>query len=112
MELCLEGKTNKKIAQELMLSPRAVSYITNSPVFEDELYIRLRQHQMEHDLATSTVRIPRHLSDLDTLEKKLDNPNPRIQLAAAKKILDRAELRGYLKPQSLNNGRTLITGGT
>ncbi|KKK48203.1 hypothetical protein LCGC14_3147490 [marine sediment metagenome] len=89
MELCLEGKTNKQIAQELMLSPRAVSYIIHSPVFEDKIYIRRGHRQMEHDLATSTVRIPRHFSDLDTLEKKLDNPNPRIQLAAAKKILDR-----------------------
>ncbi len=26
----------------------------------------------------------------DVLEKKLDHPDPRVQLAAAKKILDRA----------------------
>ncbi len=89
MELCLEGKTNKQIAQELMLTPRAVSYIIHSPVFEDEIYIRRGHRQREHDLATSTVRIPRQFSDLDALEKKLNHPNPRVQLAAAKKILDR-----------------------
>lgn len=90
MELCLEGRmTNKQIAQELMLSPRAISYIIHSPVFADELYIRRGHRQREHDLATSVVKLPRQFSDLDALEKKLDDPNPRVQLAVAKEILDR-----------------------
>ena len=90
MALCLEGKTNKQIAQELMLSPRAVSYIIHSLVFEEELYIRRGHHEREHDLATSVVRLPLRYSDLEALEKKLEHPNPKVQLAAAKEILDRA----------------------
>ncbi len=82
--------TYKQIAQELMLTPRAVSYIIHSPVFKDELYIRRGHRQREHDIATSTVRLPPRYSDLDALRKKLNHPNPRVQLAAAKKILNRA----------------------
>jgi predicted transcriptional regulator len=50
MDLLMEGLSQKEVAQRLMLSPRCVSYVVNSRVFQDALAERrwlMEQEQIE-----------------------------------------------------------------
>ncbi len=51
LELCLDGKNRKDIAEEVGLTPRAVTNVTNSPVFQNEFARRRKERNKKHDEA-------------------------------------------------------------
>jgi DNA-binding NarL/FixJ family response regulator len=48
LELCLQGKTFVEIAKEVMMSPRAISYIYKSPVFMNEFRFQMWKRTFEN----------------------------------------------------------------
>ena len=53
MELCLKGKNRKDVAKEVGLTPRAISNITGSPIFQDELARRRKERARQQDQAAA-----------------------------------------------------------
>ncbi len=51
LELCLDGKNRKDIAREVGLTPRAITNITNSPIFQFEYARRRKERQKQNDRA-------------------------------------------------------------
>jgi hypothetical protein len=47
MDLCFQGKTFVEIAKEVMMSPRAISYIYKSPIFMKEFRLQMRKRTFE-----------------------------------------------------------------
>ena len=97
VELMLQGWSRKDIAGEMKMTPRAISLISGSSIFQDELSRRRRERHraMDQALEVSTVRaqavFARKARDaVDVQIKLLQADNPRVRLAASKAILDRS----------------------
>jgi len=100
MELCLQGYTQRDIADSLGMSQTAISLIVNSPVFQDELAKRRSTQQKMTDEVSVKERT-NIVSDLrqkieeaamdaaDVHIKNLKNENPRVAQVSADAILDR-----------------------
>jgi len=96
LELCLEGHSRKTIAQTVGLTEQAISLITNSPIFQDEI-ARRRDTRNKKDDEGRSVHLEKargileeaSVSAAKTQVSLLSSDKEHIQLASAKDILDR-----------------------
>ena len=63
LELCLDGKNYKDIAKEIGLTQRAISNITNSPIFQNELARRRKERDIKLDKD--------YISEINLLKKEI-----------------------------------------
>lgn len=101
IDLLIEGRSKKAIAEELGLTPMGVINLTNSPVFRHE-FARRKEEQRK---LTDEADVQRRLTAADILDDSaldaaktqgelLRSENERIRQTAAMDILDRT---GYPK---------------
>lgn len=112
LDMCLHGKTNKQICDELSMSPSQVSIIINSPSFQHEL--AKRRSQID-DLTNS--RIASKVDEVhdaikrgaraaaDRLLGGVLSENEAIAIKSSSEILDRA---GYPKISRLESRSVTI----
>jgi len=96
LELCLEGFSKKDIAGAIGMTPQAISLITNSPLFQDELARRRAERNIEADDRSvgGVVESRRLLEEASAAAAQtaidlLGSEDERVQLSSANSILDR-----------------------
>ena len=96
LNLSLGGNGPKEIAQVLGMTPQAISLITKSPVFQNELARRRDGINAEVDagLASSPLRAKELLESsahraAEVQVELLESPDHKTKLASSKEILDR-----------------------
>ena len=99
LELVLLGKRRKEIAAAVGMTPRNVTNVTGSRVFQEALQERRREQNLLCDgaIAEEAARLQRlivqaGLQAAATEVELLKSPDPRVRLRAASEILDRAGL--------------------
>ena len=97
MDLVLSGQSRKAIADEVGMTPRAISNVTGSAIFQDELARRRNRLERQKDEAVvleivkAKQRLEQAAADAEKAQVELLNsPNPQVRLASATYILDRA----------------------
>lgn len=96
VELFLEGRTQKEVAQEMGYAQASVCQIFNSPLFQHELGRRrkTREGKMDAALEATTIRARDMLAQsaeraAGAMISQLDSPSPDMQYKSASYILDR-----------------------
>ena len=96
MDLVLSGQSRKAIADEVGMTPRAISNVTGSAIFQDELARRRNRLERQKDEAVvleivkAKQRLEQAAADAEKAQVELlDSPNPQVRLASATYILDR-----------------------
>lgn len=96
IDLSLAGYGPKEIAQAMDMTPQAISLITNSPLFQDE--ISRRRESIEKETNSNLASIPMmakkaleasSLQAANTLVYHLNSPDPKAAISSANSILDR-----------------------
>ena len=97
IDLALEGKSRKEIAEIVALTARAISNITGSPVFQNELSRRRRELERKTNeaIARTLTEVRQRagaaaMGAVDTHLRLLRSKDPRVAQKAAMEILDRA----------------------
>ena len=93
LALCLSGKTQTQIAQELHMTKTAICRRVNTDDFQTMLS-DYRKRVLDGILTSLTANAQK---SVDTLVSLLDNDNPFVQLQAACKILSMAQEVGIQK---------------
>ena len=114
IELCLRGKTNKQIADELSMTSNAVSIITSSPNFQREFAIQkviLDERKIDSIAVESSVKntVEEKLKEatrdaVDKLTKTINSDDESLAMKAALEVLDRG---GHPKSTKVENVETL-----
>lgn len=113
LELYLQGYRPIDIAQVVQMSPSAISIITNSPLFQDEVARRRESREKLNDQMAVVEKADTELKAQQVLEKAsvraaqvhvdlLTNPNAKIAQASANAILDR------VVDKKVDRGTTII----
>lgn len=97
VDLCLQGYGPKEISQVVGMTPQAVSLITKSPVFQQELSRRREtmEKTVNSEIAStiSNARLKLEANAEKAIDKVTDlmekAEDERVQLTAARDILDR-----------------------
>lgn len=96
MELYLEGWSNNDIAHKMEMTPQAISQITNSPIFQNEVSRKRELREKAHnDGLSSSVRKAREIIEGSAAEAAqtqcdlLTDPDPSVRQKSAVSILDR-----------------------
>ena len=114
IDLCLAGLSRKQIADEVGLTTQAVSNITNSPLFQDE--IARRRKKLEKEVDQEVVDGLKEARDLIIQNAKkaaqvhvdlLEEEDPRIRQASASAILQKA-FGGSVGDDSKKEGGVVI----
>ena len=113
LDLVLSGQyTVKAIAQQMDMSPQAVSLIINSPVFQHQLARRRREIEKQRDeslsiaLAEAQEELKRAAPQAARVHAELlEDEDPRVRQSSANAILDRVGLG----KQQIQQGQVSIT---
>lgn len=99
IELCLQGHPRSDIARLSGLTPQAITIITNSPKFQDELARRRDRVESKidevHALSTSEAKEILQQSSVEaarTHVELLSSQDERVKQKSASEILDRVGL--------------------
>ena len=96
LELCLQGHSKKVIAEALGMTPQAISLITNSPLFQDQLARRRGEVEKVSNEAVGSAVVDARNTLVENAQAAankqvdlLNAENESVQLHAATAILDR-----------------------
>jgi predicted transcriptional regulator len=108
MDLLLLGKKQKEIAEELDLTPQAVSSIVNSPIFQERL--ASRKHEVlnrsePNELSAKQLLEKTVIEAVKKLAEMLGSKDDRTALKAAIDILDRT---GHSGPKGVYRSKTVV----
>lgn len=115
IDYCIAGKNNKQIADELSMTQRQVSIITNSPQFQHQLAIRRKgfEEDLDEKLASTETETASVLKDASrkaaqTLALGLVSQSDAIKIRSAEAILDRTGNPRNIRSLDDNNEKTIV----
>jgi uncharacterized protein with beta-barrel porin domain len=101
VDMVLAGKSRIKIALAVGMTPRAISMVTGSQVFQREVAARREEMNRKQDQTAAETMNRASVLAAQKMVELLDHPNPRIAQASANAILNFALGKGGPQPSQV-----------